>query len=478
MKWTLNEIIYWTEAEWISDFEMKPESTFNEVTTDTRLNIANSVFVALKGDQFDAHNFLDVAVKKNVGLLIVDHLPNNFSNLKSQVPILLVKNTLTALQNFAHHYRKKLKTKIIGITGSNGKTSTKEFTAKILNQYKRTHFNQGSFNNHWGVPLTLLNMDNSHELAVIEMGMNHAMEIAELVRISDPDYVVCTMVGLAHIEFFGTQKKIAEAKSEIYMYSKESTVRIFNQDQDLTFDMMYPVAKKFPAGRMLTFSSINDKADVFFKLDSSSIQGLKVSGLIGDVPGHALIPVIGDHNLVNLMAAANLAFAVGMPPNQIWTALSLCESTWGRNQLLTGPNNTTILFDGYNANPDSMNALLNTIQKLKFESPAVLALGQMKELGQHSKEMHFELGEKVANLILDKQNIFTKIYFIGENYLDFKNGLVKNGFKNFICDQELNSTMIEDFKATMALTKTLFVKGSRGAKTERFLECLGIKLTK
>ncbi|MEK6628547.1 MAG: UDP-N-acetylmuramoyl-tripeptide--D-alanyl-D-alanine ligase, partial [Bdellovibrionota bacterium] len=241
MKWHLNQIAKWTDAQIISEHQKE----FLQLGTDTRKDLTGQVFIALKGVAYDAHHYLDQAVQKGASALIVHELPEKFQHLKSQISILKVKDTLKALQDFAHHYRNTLNTKIIGITGSNGKTTTKEFTAQILGQYKKTHFSEGSFNNHWGVPMTLLSIPQDADFAVIEMGMNHAGEITQLVKIANPDIVVCTMVGTAHLEFFGTQENIAKAKSEIYMESKSETIRIFNQDQDLTFDMMYPVSRKF-----------------------------------------------------------------------------------------------------------------------------------------------------------------------------------------------------------------------------------------
>lgn len=254
MKWSLAQIAEWTGGKVLSS----KTTDFSEIGTDTRKNLTGQIFIALKGDSFDAHDYLDKAVQAGAAALLVHSLPEKFESLKSQTSIILVNDTLKALQDFSHHYRKSLKTKIIGITGSNGKTTTKEFTAQILGQYKKTHYSQGSFNNHWGVPMTLLSIPQDADFAVVEMGMNHAGEITQLVHIAEPDIVVCTMVGTAHIEFFGTQANIAKAKSEIYLDSKPETIRIFNQDQDLTFDMMYPVSRKFPESRLRDF--INEGA--------------------------------------------------------------------------------------------------------------------------------------------------------------------------------------------------------------------------
>jgi UDP-N-acetylmuramoyl-tripeptide--D-alanyl-D-alanine ligase len=460
MKWTLDDITQWTKGKNVSTFQ----KGFDEIGTDTRQDLKNKIFIALKGDQYDAHDYLDQAVKAGAGLLIVHRLDSKFEELKKQISIVLVDDTLLALQNFAHEYRKTLSTKMIAITGSNGKTTTKEFTAAILNEYKTTHFNQGSFNNHWGVPLTLLNTPVEAAFAVIEMGMNHAGEITRLVEIADPDYVVCTMVGKAHIEFFQTVQKIAEAKREIYLDSSEKTVRIFNQDQDLTFDMMYPTAKKFPAGRMLSFSQKNKDADVYFKIQKATQSGLSIYGQIATVQGIAEVPVFGEHNIVNLMAAATLAYAVGMPPEKIWHSLAKCHSSWGRNQFIKGKNQVDILFDGYNANPDSMNALIQNISTLEIEGRKIAVIGQMKEMGAKSPELHEELGFLVGSQKVDK------VFFIGENLKDFEAGLKKARYENYIIDIDLTPSVKEAFLNYIKPHDFIFIKGSRGIKTERFVD--------
>jgi UDP-N-acetylmuramoyl-tripeptide--D-alanyl-D-alanine ligase len=458
--WTLNQIAKWINGKILSTHQ----ENFSDVGTDTRKKLTEKIFIALKGDAFDAHAYLDKAVDQGAGLLIIHELKPEFESLKNTVSIIFVDDTLRALQNFAHNYRKTLTAKIISITGSNGKTTTKEFTAKILNQYKKTHLNFGSFNNHWGVPLTLLEIPTDAAFAVVEMGMNHAGEITKLVEIAEPDVVVCTMVGRAHIEHFGTIQKIAKAKEEIYQASSENAVRIFNQDQDETYDMMYPVAKKYPASRMLSFSEKNDEADVYFKIENQSGRGMTISGSIAAYKSTSTIPVFGKHNVINLMAASCLAYSVGMKPEDIWKALPLCKSAWGRNEFIQTHCGADILFDGYNANPDSMKALLENIPQLKAESNKIAAFGQMKELGDHAAAEHIALAE------LATQSGFNFIYFIGENANDFEIGLKNKNYKNYLCETNLSEKMAEHFKKQIGAGDLVVIKGSRGARTERFTE--------
>jgi len=464
MKWHLNQIAKWTKALVASAHHKE----FSEIGTDTRKDLSGQIFIALKGEAFDAHDYLDQAVQKGASGLIVHTLPEKFQNLKGQVSILLVDDTLKALQDFAHGYRKTLSTKIIGITGSNGKTTTKEFTAQILGQYKKIHYNEGSFNNHWGVPITLLGIPQEAEFAVVEMGMNHAGEITELVKIAEPDIVVCTMVGTAHLEFFGTQANIAKAKSEIYMEAKPETIRIFNQDQDLTFDMMYPVAKKFPAARMLSFSEKNTEADVFFKISELNMKEIKITGIIAAEPGAAIIPIFGKQNLTNLMAASSIAYACRLTPEQIWKALPSCKTSWGRNQFIETHTGAEILFDGYNANPDSLRALLENIPLLKCPGKKIGVFGQLKELGVHSKLAHKEMASLAARAG------FSQIYFIGEDFEAFKAGIASADFSSnfkgeYFIQAGFDSALGEKLGRSVNTGDIVVIKGSRGAGTERFI---------
>jgi UDP-N-acetylmuramoyl-tripeptide--D-alanyl-D-alanine ligase len=460
MKWTLQQIANWTNGKIISE----KTTEFSEIGTDTRTDLTGQVFIALKGDAYDAHDFLKQATEKGAAVLLVHRLTPEAEALKHKVSIILVEDTLKALQNFASGYRQTLKCKVLGITGSNGKTTTKEFTAQILSQFNKTHYNQGSFNNHWGVPMTLLGIPQDAEFAVVEMGMNHAGEITELVKVAKPDVVVCTMVGTAHIEFFGTQKKIAEAKSEIYLESEPYTTRVFNQDQDLTFDMMYPVARKYPDSRMLSFSERHNEADVYFKIEELRMKEMKISGIIAGVKGEATVAVFGKHNLTNLMAAATLAHACKMPPEKIWAALKACKTAWGRNQFIETTSQAEILFDGYNASPDSMRALLENVPLLSNSGKKIGVFGQMKEQGSASQQVHTEIGELVGKSGL------AQIYFIGEDHASFKIGLEKSGYKGEqLIAPDFNEEMGRRLENSISAGDVILIKGSRGAKTERFI---------
>ena len=211
------------------------KTSFSSVGTDTRADLTDHIFFALVGDQFDAHDFLDQAVQKGAACLVVHRDTPVLTRLAPWVTIVKVKDTLKALQELANYCRLNSSATIVGITGSNGKTTSKEFTATLLSQYMKIHFSKGSFNNHWGVPLTLLSEPEDSEVTIVEMGMNHYGELTSLSRIEVPDIVVCTTVGRAHIEHFGSISNIAKAKEEIYFAAPHKAVRIYNLDNPETF---------------------------------------------------------------------------------------------------------------------------------------------------------------------------------------------------------------------------------------------------
>ncbi len=465
MKLNSAQIANWTGAQILSE----PNKEFSAVGTDTRVDLTGKLFVALQGDQFDAHQFLGQAAAKNAAGILIHQQTPEIEKIKNNVTVFLVKDTLKALQDLAHHYRKTMKAQILGITGSNGKTTTKEFTAAILSTVKKTHYNKGSFNNHWGVPLTLLAIEPQHEVAVVEMGMNHAGEITRLVEIADPDVVTCTMVGRGHIEHFGSVEKIAEAKEEIYNSSSSKTLRIYNLDNPYTFKMFQKAVKFYPKSPKMTFSCLHAKADVYLRVKTIEMESLTLEGKIAGVEGSVKVPVFGEHNLNNLSAAASLSLAAGLTPEQIWKGLSECKTNWGRNQWLKTEKNTKILFDGYNANPDSMKALLGNISKINLGGQKIGVFAQMLELGDMSAPLHEELGHLVG------ESGFDRVYFYGKDHSAFQKGfqeaLEQNQSSKVVAKivSEFESSLADDLATKVQSDDVVIVKGSRGMKLERMI---------
>lgn len=439
------------------------KTSFLKVGTDTRKGLTNHLFIALKGESFDAHQYLIKAQAQGAIAVLVDHIPESQKAILNLCTVIQVPDTLLALQNLGTWVRRKNPAKILALTGSNGKTSTKEFTAQILSSHLNVHCSQGSFNNHWGVPFSLLDLQPEHQVAVIEMGMNHSGEIQRLVEIAQPDAVVCTMVGRAHIEFFGTQDKIAAAKEEIYLYSNPKSTAIFNLDNPWTASMFESDKLKNPVRPRLTFSE-KEKADVQIELQEVSYDGLQLKGHIQGVTGEAFVPVFGEHNLTNLLAAASLSLAAGLSPQNIWQGFQNCKSHWGRNQKVKLKSGAVALFDAYNANPDSMEALLNNVKSIRA-SRKIGVFGQMRELGDLSSRLHQQLGERVGSAG------FAKVFFYGEDVESFKSGLANSRFSGeAFLESDFSDQLVSKLAGDLHSGDFLVFKASRGLKLERMLQ--------
>ena len=462
---------------WIEDV-LKPQVmgrpisrdfNFSGIGTDTRKSLHGQLFMALKGDKYDAHEFLGKAIQAGACALLVHDLSTVTQEISESVCVLYVPDTLMALQDLSRAHRRRSSAKIIGIAGSNGKTTSKEFTAALLSQFAQTHASQGSFNNHWGVPFTLLAVPAQAQFAVVEMGMNHTGELAVLTRIAEPDISVCTYVGIEHIEFFGSLDKIAEAEGEIYEESPAQSILIFNLDNSYTQKMH---AKAQALGRNIrTFSSQSVQADVQIRVKKAEIEGLVIEGLIGGVRGEVRVPVFGQHNVTNLMVAASCALALNLDPQKIWQFLPVCQTAWGRNQWLSSSSGARVLFDAYNANPDSVRALVENLKIIPKSGRRVGVFAEMRELGDQASQWHRSTAQHLV------QGDWDELWFYGPSVQDFAQGL-RDGLytgRLFLSDQ-FDEQIARDLSSRLLPQDVVVLKGSRGMKLERFAEFTGTKL--
>tara|TARA_B110001454_G_scaffold219111_1_gene250084 strand:- start:93506 stop:94936 length:1431 start_codon:yes stop_codon:yes gene_type:complete len=460
----LDDVLKWTGGKLVH----KAKDTFDFIGTDSRADLKEKLFIPLRGDAFDGHQFIKTAIEKQCSGVIFDLKskdPVAFD--KTAVTLIQVADTLKALQDISHGYRKKLNKTIVAITGSAGKTTAKEFTSQIFNTYKKSYANVGSFNNHWGVPFSLLNMRSTDEYGIIEMGMNNYGEIQRLVEIADPDVVVCTMVGLAHFEHFGSQENIAKAKNEIYQFSRPDALRIFNIDDVNVKKMMGTFLKNHPGKKILQFSHNNANADVYLTLKKVSSEGLSIEGLIAGQTGKALVPVFGKHNVTNVLTAATLSLAIGMKPEMIWAALGKLKTNWGRNQLLKADVGAQVIFDGYNANPDSMQSLIENVSETPVTGKRVLVLGEMLELGETKAQFHFELAKKI------KAKNYDQVVFYGPSWKQFKDAFDTASAKPQVwATEKMDESIINEIKRDLKPGDLVAIKGSRGMKTEKVVSLL------
>jgi len=437
---------------------------FKSVTTDSRLaNLENKIFIPLVGDQFDGHDYVVDALKKNVGCVLVHRWDAAWEDALSTVAFIEVKDTLKALQDLGAHWRQQLSGTVIGISGSNGKTSTKDFTAQILKNTGKTTASKGSFNNHWGVPLSLLEVHQSDKFAVMEMGMNHPGELTDLNAIAKPDVVCVTNVGKAHLGFFSSVDEIAKAKKELYDSAPAKALFVMNKDNPWTSQM----ASNFVGRMMVSFSLKDQNSDVFMEVVSRTQKGVRIRGQIASIAGEAEVSVWGAHNVENLAAASAIAMAAGAKPKNIWKALETCHLGWGRNQWLKLAGGGQVVFDGYNANPDSFRALFENLEPAIKGQRALGVFGEMLELGDKASEEHFQLGRQMASLPWEAA------FFIGQSGADVLRGWqsVKSE-ENLTIADTYEHFLDFGFSNMLREDSLVIVKGSRGLRLERVVKSL------
>ncbi|WGV26558.1 UDP-N-acetylmuramoyl-tripeptide--D-alanyl-D-alanine ligase [Halotia branconii] len=350
------------------------------IQTDSRLLKPGEVFLALRGEKFDGHEFVPTAIAKGAIAAIVD-----FAYENPGLPVLQVENTLKAYQQIGRWWRDRFHIPVIGVTGSVGKTTTKELIAAVLATQGSVHKTYGNFNNEIGVPKTLLELDAEDDFAVIEMAMRGRGQIAELTHIANPTIGLITNVGTAHIELLGSEVAIAEAKCELLAEMSKDSVAILNYDNSL----LMTTAKKVWSGEVLTYG-----------LSGGDIQGQLSDSETIEVGGMQLpLPLPGRHNAANFLAALAVAKVLGID----WSSLKdnvKVDMPTGRSQRFTLPNDVLILDETYNAAPEAMLAAL----QLLADTPGkrkIAVLGAMKELGERSLQLHQQVGEAVRNLQLD-----------------------------------------------------------------------------
>ena len=409
------------------------------ICTDTRKLESGNLFFALKGENFNGNKFAEQAVENGAIAALVDE--PEFENQQKQ--IFLVENGLQTLQELARYHRKEMDIPFIALTGSNGKTTTKELIAACLEQKFKVAFTQGNLNNHIGVPLTLLSVDHRHEIAVIEMGANHKNEIAELCEIALPDYGYITNFGKAHLEGFGGVEGVIEAKSELYAHLEENGKSVFvNADDNIQMERTAGIKR-------ITFG-LDKNADYTFQ--RASKDGL--AAVFYD--DHLLSSNLsGAYNEVNIAAAATIAMHFGVDIHQSQEAVKNYFPKINRSQEISH-GKFKIIMDAYNANPSSMDASLRNFDALQGRKTVIL--GDMFELGDLSQQEHHDVAKLATTLDFDR------IFLIGKEFMHVK--LVHPCLFQFP-NKEVFAEFLKDEPIT---TERILIKGSRGMALESLLE--------
>lgn len=417
---------------------------YRKISTDSRQIDPGSLFFALKGEQFDGNRFSADALKKGAAFAVVDD-----EKLAGRKDHLLVDHVLDTLQKLAIYHRDKLKIPVIGITGSNGKTTTKELVSRVLEKKYRTFATTGNLNNHIGVPLSVLNIDSTHEIAVIEMGANHQGEIAFLCNISRPDYGLITNIGKAHLEGFGGYEGVIKAKGELYDYIRENEGRLFvNSNDDLLIGLSNGI-KKTTYGSTEQADARGEPADSF--------PFLSVSVLLNGQTWAIRTNLVGNYNFSNVMAATCIGKYFGVDAKSIVDAIEHYRPENNRSQLIRTKHNQVVM-DAYNANPTSMELALKNFVKSDYPHK-MLILGDMLELGMESKAEHRKILELAVNLG------FSNIMLVGPDFSKHANTHIMKSFST--CGEAMNYLTTHPVRDHFIL-----IKGSRGIGLEKLLEAL------
>lgn len=417
---------------------------YPEISTDTRNSPKDSIFFALKGANFNGNEYAEKAVDSGCSYAIVDE-----EKYATRPNIILVKDSLETLQQLALYHRKQMiKKPVVAITGTNGKTTTKELIYSVLSQEYNVIATQGNLNNHIGVPLTLLRMKKEHEIAIIEMGASHVGEIKFLAEMAMPNYGLITNLGHAHIEGFGSFENVVKAKGELYEYIRSS------RDGKIFIDYDNTLLREMAEGITSIYYGLEE--DLFISGKVMSISPfLELEWKFGNKRNKVKTRMIGEYNLSNALAAITIGKYLGVKASLICKALGEYMPTNNRSQLKETEKNMLII-DAYNANPTSMHAALENFDHMEVNRK-VLILGDMKELGPDTDTEH----QKVADYI--SHHNFDRVIFIGDNF-----SRIDTKYPRFKSMDDLKAYLeenpIED--------SYVLLKGSRGVQLERCIEML------
>jgi len=430
------------------------------VSIDSRTIREGELFVAIKGVRFDGHDFVPEAINRGAWGAVVERssLENRYPSLSGLRNIIPVEDTLLSLQEMSGMHRKKYSIPVVGITGSNGKTTTKEMLACILRQKGQVLKNEGNLNNHIGVPLTLMKLGEHHRFAAIEMGMSGPGEIEMLARLAMPDVGVITNIGPAHLEFLGSTDMIAQAKGELLEEMKPEGTAVLNAD-----DPYFETLKKRFSGRIVTFG-IDGPADITaedirLEKDTSDFT-LRAQGKTIPMRLHA----VGTYNVYNALAAAAAALAVAIPLESVKSGLEEFSPFSMRSEI-KNIGGRVIFEDCYNANPQSMAAALEALVSIRAGRMNIAVLGDMMELGDTGPEAHRTIGRRVAQLGIDL------LVTVGPLAKLIGDGAIEAGMS----EERVVAARSNAEAAALLRTRTqpgdaILIKGSRAMKMEKILE--------
>ncbi len=461
ISWTTGDIIQAADALLLHG---DPDRSFASVSIDSRRIGPEDLFVAIRGEVHDGHGFIDDVAARGVrGVLVNLDRAGDFPRDRWEgmdVTVAAVADTTRALGDLAAFHRKRSGASIVGITGSNGKTSTRRMIASVLSRRFRVLSAEGNLNNEFGLPLTLLRLEKGHEWGVVELGMNHPGEIARLAQICKPDVGVITNIAPAHLEGVGDLEGVMKAKGEIVDGLAPGGIAALNVDDPMVMRIAERSAKP-----VLLFGE-SENAEI--RARSIREKGLRVAFKLHlpEADVDIVLKTPGEFMVSNALAAATVGVRLGLTPDEIKAGLEAVPPMKGRMNLLKTDLGVHIIDDAYNANPGSMDAALKTLVRVKGESRGIFVAGDMFELGDQSEALHHEVGKLAARSDL------SRLYIAGAYAEAMASGAGEAGFdpgKIFIGGRE---AILQDLAPRLASGDWVLVKGSRGMRMEKVVDGL------
>ena len=435
------------------------DRVFHGISTDSRNISEGNLFISLKGGRFDGHDFLDAAVRGGaVGLLVQRELAKNEEF--AGITVICVDNTLSALGDIAHFWRKKFHIPVIAITGSSGKTTTKEMTAHITGLTRKVSKTEGNFNNLIGLPLTIFQINDQHEVVILEMGTNTPGEIGRLTRIAEPDIGLISNIGPAHLEGLKSLTAIREEKGDLFQNMAGEGIVIINRD-----DEEVGILDSRWRGRRVTFG-VKRNADVLAEnIRTRGGEGVSFTLKTDGVGQEITIATLGLHNVYNALAAAAVCWALGMEHHTICRGLATFKPLSGRMEVHRLRNGAFLLDDTYNANPASVREALRTLKDLKEDHESTVIMADMLELGEMVEEMHEGIG-----FLMAETGVGT-IFLRGRFSRATAEGAIRGGMsESQIFFPETPSEIVAHLKASLKKGDWVLVKGSRKMRMEEIVQ--------
>ncbi|GAB3793557.1 UDP-N-acetylmuramoyl-tripeptide--D-alanyl-D-alanine ligase [Virgibacillus kimchii] len=428
------------------------EKQIAEVSTDSRKKMNQALFVPIIGENFDGHHYILQAVEQGAIATLWDERKELPADLPDDFPVYFVDDTVMGLQRTAENYRAEVDPTVIGITGSNGKTTTKDMVRAVVETTYQTHYTRGNLNNHIGLPLTILSMKRDTEVLVLEMGMNQFGEIETLSKIARPDYAIITNIGESHIEFLGSREGIARAKLEILDGLCANGKVIIDGDEKL-LEKLHEQENVITSG----YGKENTKVIEIISMEYNRTDfRLKNSGKF-------TIPLLGKHHVHNASYAISIGELLDIKQEKIQHALQQLSRTSMRFEMIKGANGTSIINDAYNASPTSMKAAIDVVKEMDGFNHKVLVLGDILELGVHAEEMHRSIAENITVPITAVFTYGDQAGVISESIAE-KNKTIHS--RHFTSKEAL----IKEIKHYLGEDSLLLFKASRGLQFEKLIE--------